>query len=80
MLLNFQAERAIIRIGKENWIKKTILNETHYELNKAIEFEGNIHWIYKKKDVTIEHNQMIKLTFDLADIDKKRLPFGIEYI
>jgi hypothetical protein len=80
MLLNFQAERGIIRVGKENWIQKAVLKETYYELNKAVEFEGNINWIYKKKNLPIEHNQMIKIRFDLTNIDKKRLPYEIEYI
>ncbi len=79
MLLTFQADKGIIRIGNENWIEEISLKETHHELKKAIEFEGNIKWIYKKKNVPTEFNQGISIKFDLTDHNKKRLPFRIEY-
>lgn len=49
-------------------------------MNKTIEFEGSIDWIHKKKNIPIDHDQMIKFTFDITDINTKRLPYRMEYI
>jgi len=50
VLLSFQADRKIIRIGTENMITKVILAERDYEPNRFVEFEGSIEWVYKKTE------------------------------
>jgi len=79
MLLSFQLDKGIVKIGKENRIKQITLEENGHEINKFIIFSGEIRWIYKKKNIDTEIEQNIAITFDLTNIDKKRIPYKIEF-
>ena len=77
MLLSYQLDKGIIKIGNQNRIKELNLKEIKHQLNEMLLFAGQIKWIYKKKNNDTELEQNITAEFKLTDINKKRIPYKI---
>jgi len=79
MLLDWKADQNKIIVGKENRVADLILYETDFIPEQSLQFEGQIIWHYKKKNLPAELKQDCKIHFDIENLEKKRIPYRIDF-